>query len=169
MKTKSTKINSWRWLLLPSFAGITFFLTELAARNSEIVEKYYAQGIYPVIAKFLSLLSSLFPFSLDDLFYGFLILLPVVLILLVVLKRMSLKFALKFGLNILALVYISFYFFWGFNYYRSDLNHRLKISEQKFDNKYFIKVFENLVEQVNSSRTDFENITKAEIDSLVEV
>ncbi len=169
MKTKSVKINSWRWLLLPFFAGITFFLTELAARNPEIVEKYYTQGIYPVIATFLSFLSNLFPFSLGDLFYGFLILLPVVLILLAVLKRIAWKFALKFSLNILALVYISFYFLWGFNYYRSDLNQRLGISEQKPDTANFIRVFENLVEQVNASRTDFETITKAEIDSLVEV
>ena len=168
MKTKSTKIKSWRWLLVPFFAGVTFVLTELAARTPEMVEKYYAQGIYPVIAAFLSFFSNLFPFSLGDLFYGFLILLPVILILLVVLKRISGKFALKFGLNILALVYISFYFLWGFNYYRSDLNQRLEISEQKPDTENFIKVFENLVEEVNSSNTDFETITKAEIDSLVE-
>lgn len=169
MKSKGKKINKRRWLLLPVFAVITFFLTELAARNPEIVEKYYAQGMYPVIATFLSQISGLFPFSLDDLFYGFLMLLPVMLILLVVLKRISWKFALKFGLNILASVYILFYFLWGFNYYRSALNHRLRISEQKTDTEYFIRVFENLVEQVNSSRTDFENITKYEIDSLVEI
>jgi len=168
MKTKITRINSWRWLLLPSFAGITFVLTELAARNPEIVEKYYSQGMYPLIAKFLSFFSSLIPFSFGDLFYGILIFLPVILILFIVLKRISWKFALKFGLNILALVYISFYFLWGFNYYRSDLNQRLGISEQKPDAENFIRVFENLVEQINLSRTDFETITKAEIDSLVE-
>jgi hypothetical protein len=167
-KTKSIKINSWCWLVLPLFAGITFFLTELAARNPEIVEKYYAQGIYPVIATFLSLLSSLFPFSLGDLFYGFLILLPVMLILLVVLKRLCWKFALKFGLNIIALVYISFYFLWGFNYYRSDLNQRMAIPDQKHGNEGFNRILDNLVEQVNASQTDFETITKAEIDSLVE-
>jgi hypothetical protein len=169
MKTKSIKINNLRWLLLPFFAGITFVLTELAARNPEIVEKYYTQGIYPVIAKFLSFFSSLFPYSLGDLFYGLLILSPVMLILFVVLKRISLNFALKFGLNIIALVYISFYFLWGFNYYRSDLNQRLGTSQQKPDTEDFVRVFENLVEQVNLSRTDFENITKAEIDFLVEV
>jgi len=169
MNAKRTKIKSWRWLFLPAFAVFTFLVTELAARSPEFVEKYYTQGIYPAIATFLSFLSNLFPFSLGDLFYGFLILLPVVLILLAVIKRISWKFALKFGLNILALVYISFYFLWGFNYYRSDLNRRLGISEQKPDTENFIRVFENLVEQVNASRTDFETITKTEIDSLVEV
>jgi hypothetical protein len=58
---------------------------------------------------------------------------------------------------------------WGFNYYRSDLNQRLGISEQNPDTENFIRVFENLIEQVNLSRTDFETITKAEVDSLVEV
>ncbi|WP_372948428.1 DUF3810 domain-containing protein [Mariniphaga sp.] len=169
MKKHRKKIKNLRWFLLPLFAVFTFFLTELAARNPVWIEKYYTQGIYPVIATFLSFLSNLFPFSLGDLFYGFLILLPVVLILFGFLKRISWKFALKLGLNILALVYISFYFLWGFNYYRSDLNQRLEISEQKPATENFIRVFENLVEQVNASRTDFESITKAEIDSLVEV
>ena len=169
MKANKIKTGNHLWLVLPAFAVFTFFLTELAARNPELVEKYYAQGFYPVIATFFSFFSSLFPFSLGDLFYGFLILLPVILILLVVLKRISWKFALKFGLNILALTYISFYFLWGFNYYRSDLNRRLEISEQKADTEDFIRVFESLVDQANASHTDFETITKAEIDSLVEV
>jgi hypothetical protein len=169
MKSNKIKTGNHLWFVLPVFAVFTFFLTELAARNSEIVEKYYAQGIYPVIAKFFSYFSSLFPFSLDDLFYGFLILLPFLLILFAVIERISWKFALKFGLNTIALVYISFYFLWGFNYYRSDLNQRLGISEQNPDTENFIRVFENLIEQVNLSRTDFETITKAEVDSLVEV
>jgi hypothetical protein len=169
MKTDRKKIQNLRWLLLPFFAVITFFLTELAARNPVWIEKYYTEGIYPVIATFLSRFSGLFPFSLSDLFYGFLMLLPFILILLLVFKRIAWKFALKSALNILALAYILFYFLWGFNYFRNDLNQRLEIPEQKPDTENFIRVFESLVERVNASQTDFENITKSEIDSLVEV
>jgi hypothetical protein len=169
MKKRRKKIKNLRWLLLPLFAVFTFFLTELAARNSGWVEKYYTQGIYPVIATFLSHLSGLFPFSLGDLLYGFLMILPIIFILLLVFKRITWKFALKSALNILALVYILFYFLWGFNYYRNDLNQRLEMPEQKPDTENFIRVFESLVEQVNASQTDFENVSKTEIDSLVEI
>jgi hypothetical protein len=168
MKKHRKKIKNLRWLLLPLFAVFTFFLTELAARNPVWVEKYYTKGIYPVIATFLSHLSGLFPFSLGDLLYGFLMILPFIFILLLVFKRITWKFALKSVLNILALVYILFYFLWGFNYYRNDLNQRLEMPEQKPDTENFIRVFENLVEQVNASQTDFQKVSKTEIDSLVE-
>lgn len=169
MKTVRKKIQNLLWLLLPVFAAITFFLTEFAARNPGWIEKYYTQQIYPVIATFLSHFSSLFPFSLGDLFYGFLLFLPSILILLLVLKRITWKFALKTVLSVLALAYILFYFLWGFNYYRTDLNQRLEIQKQQPDTENFIRVFEKLVEQVNVSQTEFENVSKAEIDSLVEV
>ncbi|MDP1329391.1 DUF3810 family protein, partial [Klebsiella pneumoniae] len=58
---------------------------------------------------------------------------------------------------------------WGFNYYRTNLNQRLEIQEQQPDTEIFIRVFEKLVEQVNVSQTEFENVSRAEIDSLVEV
>lgn len=166
------KLQKYRfpcWLLLPLVAVITFFLTEVASKHPAVVEKFYAGRIYPFIAKIISAWSSLFPFSLGDLFYIALIIFPFLLLFLVLNKKLSWKRLSKILLNSLAAVYIAFYFLWGFNYYRSDLNQRLEIAEQKPDTENFIRVFEKLVEQINSSQTDFEDITKEEIDSLVEV
>jgi hypothetical protein len=168
MKAKKTKTGSRHWLFLPAFAAFTFFLTELAARNPEFTEKYYTQGIYPVIAASLSTISSRVTFSLDDLIYGLLLSLPFILVALVILKQITLKSAGKIILNSLAVIYVAFYFLWGFNYYRSDLNQRIAMDGQDSDTKYFTKVLKELTEQLNSSQTEFEDITKAEVDSLIE-
>lgn len=169
MTDSSRKYRFPCWLILPLLAVITYFLTEAASKHPAVAEKFYAGRIYPFIAKIISAWSSLLPFSLGDLFYIALIVFPFLLLFLVLNKKLSWKGSGKILLNSLAAVYIAFYFLWGFNYYRSSLNERLEIAEQKPDSNIFIEVFENLVEQINSSQTDFEDISKEEIDSLVEV
>ncbi len=164
----SIKYRFPHWLILPLLALITFILTEVAAQNPAWVEKYYARGIYPVIASTLSAVSNIIPFSLDDVFYGLLTFGILSLFPLVFLKKISLKGAGKAVINILAGVYILFYFLWGFNYYRSDLNQRLKIAEQEPDTEIFLHIFEQLVNQTNASYTSFDSIEKNKIDSLVE-
>ncbi len=68
----------------------------------------------------------------------------------------------------LAVCYILFYWFWGFNYYRSGINDRLQIARSKPDTVEFVKVLENLIAQTNASYCAFDSISKSEISSLVE-
>lgn len=153
---------------MPVLAVFTFVSTELAARHPASVEVIYTQKIYPVIASTFSTVSSLIPFSLDDLFYSFLIVFLIVLVTLLIFKKIKWKSAGKIVLNILAMVYISFYFLWGFNYYRNDVSQRLKISEQAADSEQFLAVFGQLTAQLNNSYTEFDNFEKETVDSLVE-
>ncbi len=155
-------------MIMPVLAVFTFLLIELLALNPDLVEKYYSFGIYPVIATVLSHFSSLFPFSLVDLFYMMLMVLPILLVLLAVLRKISAKTAGKAALNVFAKGYIAFYFLWGFNYFRPGLNQRLGMDEQVTDEAIFLEVFENLIDQTNVSFTDFENMDRDEIDNLVE-
>ncbi len=169
MTGNSLKYRFPWWLILPLLAIVTFMLTETASKHPAVVEKFYTGRIYPITATVLSALSSLFPFSLGDLFYGVLVLFPFLLLFLALNKKLSWKRSGKILLNCLAAVYISFYFLWGFNYFRYNLNERLSIPEQKTDSEFFIQVFESLVEQANASRTDFELVDKTEMDALIEV
>lgn len=166
-KKYSKKRFPW-WLLLPALALITFGLTEWLDQNREWTEMVYSQKIYPRIGAALSSVSSIFPFSVDDLFYIGLIILLISLIVLLVLKKISWKKTAKIVLNALALIYLLFYVFWGFNYFRQDLNARLEIKSQSADTEDFLKVFEKLVHQTNQSYTTFDDFNKNEIDSLVE-
>lgn len=71
-------------------------------------------------------------------------------------------------LQTLAISYVLFYWFWGFNYYRSGINDRLQIARSKPDTVEFVKVLENLIAQTNASYCTFDSISKSEISSLVE-
>jgi len=168
MNFLKTKINFPWWLVLPVLAVFTFVLTELAARHPASVEAVYTHKIYPVVASTFSVISSLIPFSLTDLFYSFLIVFFIFLIALLIFKKIKWKSAGKIVLNTLAAVYISFYLLWGFNYYRNDVSQRLKISEQTANSKQFLDVLEHLITQLNDSYTEFDNFDEETADSLVE-
>ena len=166
---KKLKINpKYKWLVFPALAVITFIITLLLRQQPEVTEKCYAQGIYPYIASLLSTLSSLFPFSLDDIFYAVLIFTPLVLLISIFTKRIKWKAAGKFLLNILASVYILFYVLWGFNYFRSPLPERLGIKDREPDTEEFVQFIRQYVAELNQLHCDFDTINKAETNRIIE-
>ena len=151
------------WLAL-----ITFGLTELFSRFPLISETAYSQTLYPAIAFLLSFLSHWVSFSLDDAFYALLAVFLVILIILGFLRKLKFgKFLLIF-IQALAICYILFYWFWGFNYFRTGLNGRLQISKSVPDTVQFVRVLESLIKKTNDSYCAFDKVSYREIDSLVE-
>jgi Zn-dependent peptidase ImmA (M78 family) len=160
-----------KWILrfsLPLLALVVFGLTQVLIRYPFIAEQYYSQQIYPVLASVLSSFSRWFPFSLADLFYLLLILAAVIVVFLLIIKKISFSFAGLFVLNALAVVYISFYLLWGFNYFRSDINTRLEINTQYADTEEFITVLRQIVEATNASWHSYGDFSESKTDSLVE-
>ena len=157
-----------KWSIIPTMAFLTFGLSEIASRNPSFIEVNYSQTIYPKIAETFSFISNLFPFSLDDLFYVLLIISFIFLVLLLIFRKISLTKASLVTLNVLAAIYILFYFLWGFNYFRYDLNIRLDLAEQNPDTDVFIQQLESLIESTNNSFYSDEMLDKNEIDSLIE-
>lgn len=157
-----------KWMILPLAAIFTFCLTEIAAKQANWIEVFYAQKFYPVIASTISFFSDLFPFSLDDIFYTFLILGLTILFLFLISRKVSFKTTGKIILNTVATIYISFYLLWGFNYYRENLNIRLSLTEKEPNTEKFIQQFRTLIESTNHSYSSLSEINKEEIDSLIE-
>ena len=157
-----------RWLALPVTAVLFFGLTELASRFPHITESWYSQKIYPFFARSLSKFSSGIAVSLDDLFYVLLIIVFLGSILLLVFHKISFIKTGKIALNVVAAVYIIFYLFWGFNYYRPGLNQRLQLTGQKPSTKVFIRQLEKIIDTTSRSMCSFEDFDKDKIDSLVE-
>lgn len=124
-KKKNSKDKQWIiTLVLLILALITRVLTYLAAKNPHLVETLYSSTIYPHIAKVLSFINSVFPFSLGEIS---LILLSLFLVTAIIFLFLNPKVFIKNILNIfhlllrsIAILYILFYFLWGFNYYRED-------------------------------------------------
>jgi hypothetical protein len=167
-KNKFRKIF-FGWAALPIWlALLTFGLTELLSRFPGVTETVYSQALFPVVASLLTQISRHVPFSLDDAFYGLLIVFLLILILLTVVRKLKFGRFLLISIQTLALVYVLFYWFWGFNYFRSGLNQRLGIERATPDTMEFAKVLEDLIKKTNDSYCTFDSITYPEIDSLVE-
>jgi hypothetical protein len=154
----------FKWLfILLFFSTLVFVLTRMGVHNPTVVECWYSQGVYPHIARALNLLSNLFPFSLDDLFYGCLMVMLLVNTILLISRRLKLLHYFKRLLTILALVYCLFNVLWGFNYYRANLNQRLNLKAAKADVHQLMTVFEELVAEVNTSYTPIYTIDQSRV------
>jgi hypothetical protein len=151
------------WLALA-----TFGLTELFAHYPKLTETVYSQTLYPGIAYLLSSVSQWILFSLDDVFYLLLAIFLMTIFLLAIFRKIMFGRFLLLLLQTLSICYLLFYWFWGFNYYRSGINERLQISKSKPDTVQFVRVLENLIAQTNESYCTFDSISKPEISRLVE-
>jgi len=92
----------------------------------QLVEKYYSEGIYPILSRFLRTLFGWIPFSMGDIFYTLLVL---SLIRYLWLRGKKLyqkpKETLRhLGITI-SIAYFIFHLFWGMNYYRYPVNEKL--------------------------------------------
>ncbi len=122
---KTTNINRWTGTIAIScIALITRVLVYFASFNPILVEKIYSSTIYPYIAKCLGFISGLFSFSIAELLLLAIATLPIVLIFIlftnpkIIFNNASV--ILHCLVRTLALIYILFYFLWGFNYFRLD-------------------------------------------------
>jgi len=98
--------------------------------NPEIVERYYSNGIYPVISQFFRLLFGWIPFSVGEIIYTLLIILAFRYLI----KNWSKIKAAPFGflrnvLVVLSVFYFTFNLVWGLNYYRKPIAENFAIRD----------------------------------------
>ncbi len=118
-------IISKRQKILISLLPGGILLTWLFSHTPDLVEKFYSQGIYPVLGQALSILTNRLIFSLTE---ALLVIIILALVYLVIKhctlgrKSSSTRVALiqkAVGFWVfLSLAYFIFLFIWGFNYYR---------------------------------------------------
>ncbi len=143
MKQKVSIILS---ILLPIQVGLVAVLKHYPA----IVEQYYSNGIFPIIALIERYLLGWLPFSGGDVLYF-------VFALLLIrwgYKRFKTRFRQpkKWGLQALSVVsvlYFCFHFFWGLNYYRLPLNQSLHIGNT-YSSEELVELTQMLIKQSNS-------------------
>jgi hypothetical protein len=155
---------------LPVLIAILVFIsTRIAAGNSRFVEKYYSDGIYPVVAVALSTFSSIFSFSIWDLFWAAIVLLLITGLFLAIFRKMKLgKFFLRL-IQVVSVMYIWFYISWGYNYFRPDIHTRLGWKAPKTDEAEFRTVLDTMISRANSTYIKIDSADLSEIDSLLEL
>jgi hypothetical protein len=128
-------MKSWSWVLLIVFT----ILIKWVSLYPGWVERNYTYGIYPLISKIQRFLFGWIPFSIGDLFYGFL----VIVILFRVgkffkylfqrkLTRRYFSLALQQGIFLFLLVYVFFNVLWGLNYNRVGVAGQFGLSEKTY-------------------------------------
>ncbi len=118
---------------------LVVFFIKIISLFPDIIERYYSNGIYPVIAGIQRFLFGWIPFSLGDLFYAILVIIILVKIFRLVRTIYRRAFTWKYfvsGLRVLLVfclcLYVFFNLFWGLNYDRRGIAYQLKLDVKKY-------------------------------------
>lgn len=118
----------------------------------EVVEKYYSNWLYPIIASFFRSLFGWVPFSIGDIIYFLLILIGLGYIYT---NRKYLRKNLKvFFINcimILSIAYFTFHLLWGFNYYREPISKKFNLKEE-YSQEELIVLTKKLIAKTNATQ-----------------
>jgi len=124
-------------LILGTSLILHIVLLLLLPGSGDWVEAIYARGIYPVVGPIVAFIPALLPFSLAAVSLAVLIALGTAGLIYAVIRwwrgdlplRSALERTLAVGIVVVALVFHSFYLFWGYNYLRPPLEQRLGLEQ----------------------------------------
>ncbi|GAB1857384.1 DUF3810 domain-containing protein [Flavobacteriaceae bacterium MHTCC 0001] len=124
-------------------------LVRLLSKQPDFVDKYYSNGIYPVISKVFRYVLGWLPFSFGDLVYG---LGGFYMVWWFIKNRKRLRRDLKHWLidvfAAVSIIYFAFHFFWGMNYYRLPLHKNLGL-EADYTTEQLVHITEQLISVSN--------------------
>lgn len=132
------------------------------------IAEWYAATVYPVLAWILSFVSSLFPFSLYDVFTVLAVAAFVCLIVLIILRKVKWSRGLYIITYSVLIIIAWFYFSWGFAYFRNDFYTRCNIQKSEYSAEHFRRFAADFVSDANSAYICMTDINKGSIDIRIE-
>lgn len=156
-KTSYFKTRSGKCLIL---LLIFCILLSVLSRFPEIIENYYALGIYPLIAAGLRISFGWLPFSLGDILYtllGIFVLWRLIRFIRTILKK---RWTRAYGfkslyttLYVCGILYALFYLLWGLNYSRQGIAHQLALTvTQNYTTQELQNLTTTLLQKTNHDR-----------------
>lgn len=149
-----------RNLYLSLFLIVQIVLMRFITSDASAIERYYSNGIYPVISSLFRILLGWIPFSIGDLLIFYFIFYAI---------RFTYKlFKTRFKnfinkvLGIIAffsVIYFCFYLFWGLNYYREPLSKSLGYEKTNYSTEDLERVTIYLIDKLNETQV---TITKSD-------
>lgn len=134
--------------LLTILLPLQILFIKIIAQFPELIENYYSNGIYQIIAKTSRYILGWVPFSVGDICYLLLILI-VLKWLYKNVKRFYKKEQLLTITSFLSIMYFLFHFLWGMNYYRLPLNESLGLNKE-YTTEELILVTKSYIEKANT-------------------
>ncbi len=124
---KKVKIKTFIALALP----VQILLIKWAGNYPDFVEKYYSEGIYPIISQISRVILGWIPFSFGDIFYAAVF----IWVVRYIIKNRNdiVKKPLLFLKDIVVFIsvfFFAFHFLWGMNYYRKPIEERFGIGKE---------------------------------------
>jgi hypothetical protein len=145
-------MKSWSWVLLILFT----ILIKWASWFPGWVERNYSNGIYPFISKVQRFLFGWLPFSIGDIFYGFLLLVifykTFQFIKALVKKKVTRKYliaSMQQAIFFFLFVYVFFNLLWGLNYDRRGIAFQLGLDVKPYSLEDLDTVAAIMQEKVN--------------------
>ena len=128
-------------LTLPVLAVLTFTLSWAGAFPERYVENWYSRTIYPVISTAAAMFADAVPFSWLD------VVIPAGLILLVLAVHHRRFYLLA---NVVAALYLIFFWSWGLNYHRQPLVEKVPSDTTRIDAGGIERFAKEAAERINS-------------------
>ena len=137
-------------ILLTILLPIQMILLQLAEKHPDIIERYYASGIYPIISTFFRILFGWIPFSVGDMLLSILLFFVLRFFFLMI-KNKFRNFFPKIlqGLAFCSVIYFCFYLFWGLNYYRAPLSQNLGYTQAKYTTQELDELTNHIIIKLN--------------------
>ncbi len=123
---------------------------KIIAQYPVFIEKYYSNGLYLYISKFLRIIFGWLPFSVGDILYT-LVLFYILKSIYFTIKRKKIHFKntfFKIG-GLASLIFFFFYFNWGLNYFRQPLHVKLNIEKSTYTTNELVDFTKKLILKVN--------------------
>ncbi len=141
------------WISLVSLV----ILIKIFSRFPDAVEKYYATGLYPVIARLQRLLFGWVPFSIGDLFYAVVAIWLLYSLFSFIRKIVRGQADSPYFLSVLRrivfyllLLYVVFNLFWGLNYDRKGIADQLQLQVKPYSTAELTDILQLIVDKMNA-------------------
>lgn len=145
--------------------GLLMVAYTIGCRLYTPMADFYSLHIYPIISGGLSLISSLIPFSMQEVTIVIVILMAIALIFVSQKKRWGWKRLVRYELSILMWLYVWFYMAWCNNYSRSSIFARTGTQYAQYDESVLIDLANGFIAQINDAWTAEMNYTQEELEA----
>ncbi|MEP6611803.1 MAG: DUF3810 domain-containing protein, partial [Mucilaginibacter sp.] len=136
---------------------VAIFLLIFFAGYPRAVERYFSESLYPVVCYLLHPVLNIFPFSVGDVLYifviGYLLYALCRFVKLLFKKQFMQSAFLIIGIIIkLQAAILIFYLFWGMNYFRTSAGERLNLRDTSYTTANLKAVTTMLIDSANATR-----------------
>jgi len=148
-----------------TIAGLVLFAFCVVCRFVPAAAELYASHIYPLVSTILSLVASIFPFSLEELtVLAFVAIFISILIKAIRKKEGFIQWLERTAIVVMWLI-VWIYIGWGNNYFRPGLYQRNGIQHVKFEKTQLIHFLEDYSTQINTAACQAQEYDPDELET----